>query len=175
MFFPAIALPDFGSAATGGFALIVLALFVLLVVLSWVLLPWIVVSKLNALRIQSASATAATIEELKALGKKIDTTNSNLVLLYESLNRTPEIDFSLEEFTGKSPRNGHPEKRAEREKAPVVVAEDEYYFAQEGKTEGPYNETSIRKLVKAGVINVETPAIKRGESEWQSVRELFPA
>jgi hypothetical protein len=146
MFFPAIALPDFGSAATGGFALIVLALFVLLVILSWVLLPWIVVSKLNALRIQSASATTATIEELKALGKKIDTTNSNLVLLYESLNRPPEIDFSLEEFTGTSRRNGRPEKSEkplEREKAPVVIAEDEYFFAQEGKTEGPYNESFV--------------------------------
>ena len=152
MFLAAFTPPEVGPAAAG-FALIALAVVAVIVTVSWVLLPWIIVSKMNALKMQAANSTSAVMEQLLAMTKKMDATNASLASLVEAMARTS--DHAQHDAGGTS-------------------GENIYYFVRDGKTEGPVNEMSLRKLFHAGVIAMDTPAMKRGDTDWRTIQELFP-
>jgi len=155
MFLAAFNPPEVGTTAAW-FAFAALAVVALIVAISWILLPWVIVSKLNARKMQAASSTSAIMEQLLAMTKKMDATNAALASLVEAMARTGDHAHH-HDSSGTS-----------------TASENVYYFVRDGRTEGPVNETSLRKLFNAGVVTVDTPAMKRGDADWTTVEELFP-
>jgi hypothetical protein len=49
----------------------------------------------------------------------------------------------------------------------------DYYYAADGTTKGPRSVGDLRRLWKEGIIRLDTPVLRDGETQWRTYGELL--